>query len=81
MVCIAMSSKELERLHVMEKVCNRELKLNIAATLLNISKSQSIRLKKQYQQKGARGLVSQKVGKLSNNRISGEKREIVLKFS
>jgi len=80
MVRIAMSSKELERLHVMEKVCNRELKLNIAAKLLNISKSQSIRLKKQYQQKGARGLVSQKVGKLSNNRISGEKREIVLNF-
>lgn len=48
MVRIAMSTKELERLHVMEKVCKGELRLNKAAKLLNISKSQSIRIKKEY---------------------------------
>jgi len=80
MVRISMSIKEINVLHVMEKVCNGEMKLNKAAKLLNISKRQSIRIKKRFQQEGAKGIVSQKVGKPSNNSIPAEKKEIVLKF-
>ncbi|NDE64086.1 MAG: ISNCY family transposase [Chlamydiae bacterium] len=56
------------------------MKLNKAAKLLNISKSQSIRIKKEYQKKGPEGLISKKIGKPSNNSLSSEKVEIVLKF-
>ncbi len=80
MVRIAMSNKEIERLHLMEKVCRKEMKLNKAANLLNISKSQSIRIKKRYQEEGARGLISQKVGAPSNNRIKKENRDLVINF-
>ena len=41
MVRIHVSIKELERLCVMEKVCKKEIKLNKAAKLLNISKISS----------------------------------------
>ena len=63
MVRIHMSIKELERLCVMEKVRKKEIKLNKAAKILNISKSQSIRLRKRFQQEGTKGLISQKAGK------------------
>ncbi len=75
-----MSAKELDRLLIIEKVCKKEIKLNKAAKLLNVSTRQAIRLKKAYQREGAQGLISRKVGKSSNNRISQEKKEIVLKF-
>ena len=75
-----MSIKELNVLQAMEKVCNGEMKLNKAAKLLNISKRQSIRIKRRFQQEGAKGIISKKVGKSSNNRILEEKKEVVLKF-
>jgi transposase len=75
-----MSINELDRLQVMEKVCKKEIKLNKAAKLLDISTRQAMRLKKAYQKEGAAGLISKKVGKPSNNRISEEDEEIVLKF-
>lgn len=77
---IHMSAKELDRLHIIEKVCNKEMKLNKAAKLLNISTRQVTRLKKRFQQEGAKGLVSQKVGALSNNQLSQEKKDLVLRF-
>jgi len=75
-----MSMKELDRLQIIEKVCKREIKLNKAAKLLDISMRQAIRLKKAYQKEGPKGLISKKAGKSSNNRVSEEKVEIVLKF-
>lgn len=80
MVRISMSNKDLERLHVMEKVCRKEIKLNKAANLLNISKSQSIRLKKRYEQEEAAGIVSRKVGVPSNNRVPDESKKLVINF-
>ena len=81
MVRISMSTKELERVHILEKVCKSEMKLNKAAKLLNISKRQSIRLKTKYLEEGAKGLISKKVGKPSNNRMSKEQEDAVLNFS
>lgn len=80
MVRIVMSNKEIERLHLMEKVCSKEMKLNKAAKLLNISKSQSIRVKKRYQAEGVKGLISRKVGAPSNNRLSKEQNDLVISF-
>ena len=75
-----MSTKELNEAQVMEKVCKREIKLNKAAKLLNISTRHAIRLKKEHLEEGAAGLISKKVGKPSNNRISLDKKELVLMF-
>ena len=58
-----MSTKELDRLLIIEKVCKKKIKLNKAAKLLNISIRQAIRIKKTYQREGAKGLISKKVGK------------------
>ena len=80
MVRISMSNKELERLHMMERVSRKEIKLNKAAKQLNISKRQSIRLKKRYLEEGAAGIVSRKAGAMSNNRLSKEHRDLVINF-
>jgi transposase len=75
-----MSSKELDRLQIIERVCKKEIKLNKAAKLLDVSVRQAIRIKKEYQKKGAEGLISKKVGKSSNNSISSKKKELILEF-
>ena len=80
MVRIAMSNKEIERLHMMERVCRKEIRLNQAANILNVSKSQSIRIKKRYEEEGAKGLISRKVGAPSNNRLSEEQKSLVINF-
>jgi len=77
---IYMSSKELDRLQIIERVCKKEIKLNKAAKLLDVSVRQAIRIKKEYQKKGAEGLISKKVGKSSNNSISSKKKELILEF-
>lgn len=77
---IYMSSKELDRLQIIERVCKKEIKLNKAAKLLNVSVRQAIRIKKEYQKKGAEGLISKKVGKSSNNSISSKKKGLILEF-
>ena len=69
-----MSTKELDRLQAVEKVCNKEIKLNKAAKLLNISTRQAKRLKKQYQRDGVKGIISKKVGAPSNNQLLQEKK-------
>ena len=48
-------TKELEKSQVIEKVSKGESRLNKAAKLLNISKSQSIRLKKKVRSGGGKG--------------------------
>ena len=75
-----MSTKELDRLQAVEKVCNKEIKLNKAAKLLNISTRQAKRLKKQYQRDGVKGIISKKVGAPSNNQLPQEKKDLVIKF-
>ena len=43
---ILMSQKEADRLHVMKLLCNNDITQKMAAEMMNLSKSQTIRIKK-----------------------------------
>lgn len=75
---ITMSTKELSRLGVIEKVAQKELTQNQGAHQLNISIRQVRRLVHRYRQEGPSGLRSKKRGQVSNNKLdSGEVSRIV----
>ena len=65
--CINMTSKELTRLEVMQRVKNKEIKQKNAAEMLNLSIRQTKRLFKEYKKYGAKGLVSKKRCSKSNH--------------
>jgi predicted DNA-binding protein (UPF0251 family) len=67
---IAMSHRELDRVGVMRKLIDRELRQRTAAQQLGICVRQVKRLLKAYRQTGAAGLVSKRRGQPSNNRIA-----------
>lgn len=67
-----MSQKEADRLHVMKLLMNKDITQKMAAHQMGLSKSQTCRIKKSYQQFGAKGLISKRRGKPSPNKISNE---------
>jgi len=69
---LTMSAKEVNRLEVMQRVAEKRLKQKAAAELLGISERQVKRLLGRYRQQGARGLISKRRGKPSNNQMSEE---------
>jgi transposase len=64
-----MSKREITRLEVMQRLKEKRLTQKEAARLLGISTRQVKRLWRIYRKKGAEGLVSQRRGKPSNNRL------------
>jgi transposase len=66
---LTMSKRELTRIEVMQRLKDKRMKQKGAAQLLGISTRQVKRLWQAYCQKGAKGLVSQRRGKPSNNRL------------
>src|SRR5215216_1093459 len=64
-----MSQRELTRLEVIQRVKRKTLKQHQAAELLSLSIRQVKRLCKAYQKAGAAGLISQRRGRPSNNRL------------
>lgn len=66
---ISMSQKELERIPVLDRLLNKEIKLKEAAKILNISIRQAGRLKKRYKAMEAKGLIHGNRGKPSNHKI------------
>ena len=69
MTLLEMSQRELTRLEVVERVRKRLLKQREAAELLSLTVRQVKRLCKAYKAQGAAGLVSQRRGRSSNNRL------------
>jgi len=68
-----MSSKEADRIPVIERLLAGEIKAKHAARELNLSVRQIRRLKKRYKREGAAGLAHKNRGRASNHRIpSGE---------
>jgi len=67
---LEMSTKELSRLEVMQRLSRKQMRQKEAAKLLDVSVRQIKRLLRGYRQKGAAGLVSKHRGRKSNNRIS-----------
>lgn len=66
---ITMSTKEANRIAIVEKVVKKEMKQHRAATLLGLSTRQVRRLTKKYKRDGARGIIHQLRGIPSNHRI------------
>jgi transposase len=66
---LTMSSKELTRLEVMQRLKDKRLTQKEAARILGISTRQVKRLWQAYRKQGAKGLASRRRGKPSNNRL------------
>jgi len=69
---LQMSTKELTRLEVMQKLEEKRMRQREAARILGVSVRHIKRLLKNYRREGAQGLVSQRRGRSSNNRLSKE---------
>ena len=74
-----MSTEEIDRLKLIELVCEKRLKVVQAASLIGLSTRQVHRLIKEYKENGPEGLTSKKRGKPSNRAFPQEFRELVLK--
>jgi hypothetical protein len=75
-----MSSKEMRRAGVLERVKSGELKLVNAAVMMGMSYRQSKRLAKRYREGGAKGLQHGSAGRESNRRKPKKFRERVLRL-
>jgi transposase len=69
METITMSSKEISRMEVMQKLAEKRLSQKEASSILGVSVRQIKRLLKMYRQEGAKGLVSKHRGRKGNNRL------------
>ena len=78
MTVVAMSQGELTRYDVLLRVERGEMRVEDAATLLQLSRRQIFRLLSKLHAGGAAGLVSAKRGKPSNRRYSDAFRERVI---
>jgi transposase len=67
---LQMSTKELTRLEVMQKLEEKRMRQKEAARILGVSIRHVKRLLKNYRREGAQGLVSKRRGRPSNNRLS-----------
>ena len=67
---LEMSTKELSRLEVMQRLSKKQMSQSEAGTILGLRVRQIKRLLKAYRQQGAVGLVSKQRGRKSNNRLS-----------
>jgi len=75
---LQMSTKELDRLEIMQKLEEKRMRQQEAARILGLSLRQVKRLLKSYRDRGAPGLVSKRRGRASNNRLSEETRKKAL---
>lgn len=69
---LKMSSKELSRLEVMQKLVEKRMSQKEAGEILSLCTRQIKRLLKRYNKQGAAGLVSKHRGRKGNNRLSEE---------
>ena len=69
---LTMSNREITRLEAMQRIKGKRLTQKEAARILSLSVRQIKRLYRAYKAQGARGLVSQRRGKPSNNRLEAE---------
>lgn len=75
MELLQMSKKELSRVEVMERIKGKKMTQKKGAEALGLSVRHVRRLWKNYQEKGAAGLISKRRGKPGNNRLPTETRQ------
>jgi transposase len=76
-----MSTKEIERLSVIQKIIDKYLTQALGAQQLGLTIRQVKRLVRNYKQRGAEGLVSKQRGQVSNNKFSDKKIEDIKNWS
>ena len=80
---LAMSTDELNRLSIVQKIVDKHLTQVVAAEQLGLTIRQVKRLVKKYHENGAEGLVSKKRGQIGNRKYSDKKveeiKELVVK--
>ena len=69
---LEMSTKELNRLEVMQRLSEKRLSQKEAGRILGLSVRQIKRLLKVYREEGAAGLISKHRGRTANNRLPDE---------
>src|SRR5688500_18450465 len=69
---LEMSTKELSRLEVMQRLSRKQMSQQEAGTILSLSVRQIKRLLKAYREKGTVCLVSKHRGRKANNRLAEE---------
>ena len=72
MEMLNMSSKEISRLEVMQKLAEKRMSQKEAGSILHLGVRQIKRLLKAYRKKGAVGLISKHRGRKGNNRLKEE---------
>jgi transposase len=77
---LQMSTKELSRLEVMQKLSEKRMSQKEAGAMLHVSTRQIKRLLKTYRKKGAAGLVSKQRGRKGNNRLAEDVKKRALNF-
>lgn len=73
-----MSQKELDRIDVLSRLNNKQLRQREAAQMLGITVRQMRRVQERYRLEGTAGLMHRRRGKLSNNRLKQAVKEEVL---
>jgi len=66
---LQMSSKEIDRLEVMQKLDGKQMSQKEAGRILQLSTRQIKRILRRYREHGAAGLISKQRGRKSNNRL------------
>ena len=69
-ILVQMSTKELSRLEVMQRLSKKQMSQKEAGEILHVGTRQIKRLLKRYGKHGAAGLVSRYRGREANNRLS-----------
>lgn len=77
---VTMSTRELDRLRVLERVVDKTLSQRAAAEMLGLTTRQLRRLQRAYEAQGAHALASKRRGKPSNRRLAVAFRERVLEL-
>lgn len=72
---ISMSNKEADRVGVIQRLINREIRQRHAAGILGISTRQVKRLVREYRRHGTAGLIHKGRGKVSNRAIPDEEKK------
>jgi transposase len=78
METITMSSKEISRLEVMQKLGEKRMSQKEAGVILGVSERHIKRLLKAYRQKGAAGLISKHRGRKGNHCLPAETKQKAL---
>ena len=73
-----MSTKELSRLEIKQRLSEKRMSQKKAASVLGISVRHVKRLLRNYRRDGAQGLISKRRGRPSNNRLSETTRQKIL---